>query len=151
MLLNMDLLVADGKMINMGLVQFDLNLRVQPSSALSTLICDTGFLSDARFHRENWVLGGVTGLAAQSARTTMATQPRSEQSSVGRLLAFDGTTAYGIKNPYSWQKYANKFPTHTGHVHQKYSRYEPEWFPVGSRIFICRRSDQHGIAAARNG
>jgi hypothetical protein len=147
-LVNMDLLVADGKMINMGLVQFDLNLNVQPTAALSTLICDTGFLCDAWFHRENWVLGGVTGVAAQSGRTTMATQPRSAQSSVGKLLVFNGTTAYGIKNPYSWQKYANRFPTHTGHPHQKYSRYSPEWFPVGSRIFSFDNEKEAPPAAA---
>lgn len=134
-LVNEDLLVADGKMINMGLAQFDLQLKRQPTSVLSTLICDTGFLSDAWFHRENWVLGGVTGVASESARTTRATQPRSEKAIVGKLLAFNAETAYGIKNPYSWQKYANNYPTHTGHVHQKYSRYQPQWFPVGSRIF----------------
>ena len=134
-LVNMDLLVSDGKMINMGLAQFDADLNLQNPSNLSTLICDTGFLADAWFHRENWVLGGVTGTVGTSARTTMATQPRSAQASVGKLLAFNETSAYGIKNPYSWQKYANKYPTHTGHVHQKYTRYESEWFPVGSRIF----------------
>lgn len=135
MLTNADLLVADGKMINMGLAQFDLNLNPQPTSVLSTLICDTGFLGDSWFHRENWVLGGVTGAVSRSGRTTMATQPRSERASVGKLLVFNDATAYGIKNPYSWQKYANRFPTHTGHPHQKYSRYDPKWFPVGSRIF----------------
>ena len=134
-LTNADLLVADGNMINMGLAQFDRDLNLQPTSRLNTLICDTGFLGDAWFHRENWVLGGVTGTVSQSARTTMATQPRSAQSSVGKLLVFNDATAYGIKNPYSWQKYANRFPTHTGHPHQKYSRYDPKWFPVGSRIF----------------
>ena len=45
---------------------------MQPTSLLNTLICDTGFLGDAWFHRENWVLGGVTGTVSQSARTTMA-------------------------------------------------------------------------------
>jgi hypothetical protein len=122
-------------MLNMGLAQFDRQLKLQPTSVLSTLICDTGFLSDAWFHRENWVLGGVSGTVSQSARTTMATQPRSERASIGKLLVFNDVAAYGIKNPYSWQKYANTYSTHTGHVHQKYSRYKPEWFPVGSRIF----------------
>jgi outer membrane protein assembly factor BamB len=134
-LTNVDLLVADGKMINMGLAQYDRHLNLQPTSVLNTLICDTGFLGDAWFHRENWVLGGVTGTVSESARTTMATQPRSERSSVGKLLVFNATTAYGIKNPYSWQKYANTYPTHTGHVHEKYARYESQWFPIGTRIF----------------
>jgi outer membrane protein assembly factor BamB len=143
-LVNMDLLVSDGKMINMGLAQFDADLNPQNPSNLKTLICDTGFLPDAWFHRENWVLGGVSGTVGRSARTTMATQPRSAQASVGKLLVFNGTSAYGIKNPYSWQKYANNYPTHTGHVHQKYTRYKPEWFPVGSRIF----SFDNTVAAA---
>lgn len=149
-LTNVDLLVADGNMINMGLAQFDRDLNLQPTSDLNTLICDTGFLGDSWFHRENWVLGGVTGTVSQSARTTMATQPRSEQSSVGKLLVFNGSTAYGIKNPYSWQKYAKKYPTHTGHPHQKYSRYNPEWFPVGSRIFSFDNVEEApGVAAGK--
>ena len=61
---------------------------------------------------------------------------------------FNGSTAYGIKYPDSWQKYANKFPTHTGHVHQKYSRYQPEWFPVGSRIFSVENVKEIPPAAA---
>ena len=132
---NMDLLVSDGKMINMGLAQFDGDLSLQQNSELKTLICDTGFLSDAWFHRENWVLGGVSGEVGKTTRTTMATQAKSDRATVGKLLVFNDSEAYGIKNPYSWLKYANRIPTHTGHPHQKYSRYQPEWFPVGSRVF----------------
>ena len=132
---NMDLLVSDGELINMGLAQFDLDLNMREQSDISTLICDTGFLPDAWFHRENWILGGVRGAVGATARTSMATQSRSERSSVGKLLVFNDTKAYGIKNPYTWQKYANTYPTHTGHVHQKYTRYDPKWFPVGTRVF----------------
>ncbi len=153
-LLNADALVSDGVLINMGLAQFDGELTVNEESHLKTLICDTGFLADAWFHRENWALGGVRGSVAQSGRTTMQTQSRHNATSLGKLLVFNDTTAYGIKTPYSWQKYANRYPTHTGHVHQKYTRYSPEWFPVGSRVFsftnaAARPAEPSGDKAAK--
>ena len=134
-LVNVDLLVADGKRINMGLAQFDLDLQAMPKAQLDTLISDTGFLGDSWFHRENWILGTVSGSVGVTGRTTMATQARTGKSTMGKLLVFDSASAYGVKNPYTWQKYATKVPTHDGHVHQKYSRYDSKWFPVGSRVF----------------
>jgi len=144
----MDLLVSDGKLINMGLAQFDEDLSLQPVSKLNTLICDTGFLGDSWFHRENWVLGGVEDQVTTTHRIKMQVQGRTGKDSLGKLLAFNDTTVYGIKNPYSYQKYSKdiRIPTHTGHPHQKYSRYESPWFPVGCRIFAShnvkpRRAD----------
>jgi hypothetical protein len=134
---NMDLLVSDGRLINMGLAQFDEDLNIQPTSKLTTLICDTGFLSDSWFHRENWVLGGMEDQVSTTNRIKMQVQGNTGKDSLGKLLAFNDTTVYGVKNPYSYQKYSRdrRVPTHTGHPHQKYSRYAPSWFPVGCRVF----------------
>lgn len=135
--LNVDLLVSDGVLINMGLAQFDEELNLQPVSKLTTLISDTGFLSDSWFHRENWVLGGVEDRVSTTHRIKMQVQGDTGKDSLGKLLAFNDTTVYGVKNPYSHQKYSKEIniPTHTGHRHQKYSRYDPSWFPVGCRVF----------------
>jgi hypothetical protein len=55
----------------------------------------------------------------------------------GKLIVFDGQSAYGVQNPYTVLKTTPSMypPTHEGHLHQKYARYTPEYFPVGVRMY----------------
>ncbi len=80
-------------------------------------------LSDSWFARVLWFLG------SDGARS--ADRP------FGQLLAFDAQRAWGLQSPYLFHRMdpSRYPPTHTGHLHQKYSRYEPEWFPVGTRLY----------------
>jgi hypothetical protein len=54
----------------------------------------------------------------------------------GNLIVYNNDCAVSAKNNYSgWKNRAqHKLATHTGHYHQKYSRYIPEYFPVGSAL-----------------
>jgi len=90
------------------------------------LCTNYGFLSDSWMHRVNWTLGGGT----------------SYKTPFGKLLVFDADHAFGVQSYYSWQKYSPwKWPSdHTGHHHQKYSRYQPGLFPYGVRLY-CQANE----------
>jgi len=52
------------------------------------------------------------------------------------LIVFDAERAYGVMAPYTWLKKTRAMwpDNHDGHLHQKYSRYSAEHFPVGVTI-----------------
>jgi outer membrane protein assembly factor BamB len=121
-----DVLVSGGGTINMRHVQFDMSLQPQSRPRLNTLMTTTGMLEDLWAHRLNWALGS-------------SAQPKSFDASVpfGKLVVFDGETAYGVQSFYTVLKHTKSMwpDTHTGHLHQKYARYTPDRFPIGNRLY----------------
>jgi outer membrane protein assembly factor BamB len=112
-----DVLVSDGRTITMRMRAYDLSLKETNRPRPATMAANTGLLEDCWGHRWNWDLGGGD--------------------TFGKLLAFDGETAYGVQTYYSFLKFDKSMQpdTHDGHLHQKYSRYVPGQFPTGTRLF----------------
>jgi hypothetical protein len=114
-----DVLHSDGNGIFMRQQGFSLDLR--PRRGGKVLCTNYGFLNDSWMHRVNWTLGGGA----------------SYKNPFGKLLVFDAAYAFGAQSYYTWQKHSPwKWPAdHTGHHHQKYSRYRPGMFPFGVRLY----------------
>jgi len=70
---------------------------------------------------------------------------------MSKLIVFDARFAYGVKTPYSWQKHdRSTWPEgHDGHLHQKYSRYEARYFPVGSQLTASKNVAASGLTRGR--
>jgi len=119
-----DVLHSDGNGIFIRQKRFSLDLK--PEQGGKALCTNYGFLSDSWMHRVSWTLGGKT----------------SYKNPFGKLLVFDADHAFGAQSYYSWQKYSPwKWPAdHTGHHHQKYSRYQPSMFPFGVRLY-CQANE----------
>ncbi len=119
-----DVLVADGTTINMRQLSFDRQLQKGGGGRRGAFSAATGLLEDGWGHRLTWNLGGASG----------------------NLLVFDDRTVYGAQSRYAgWKKNKQNWPpTHTGHLHQKYSRYQAEWFPVGNRLFAQKKNAAKG-------
>lgn len=109
-----DILVSDGETISMRQLSFDKQLNAMKGRG-GAFSQRTGFLESEWGHRLTWRMG----------------------SSSANLLVFNDDTIFGAASRYfGWKKNkANWPPTHSGHLHQKYSRYQPEWFPIGNRVF----------------
>jgi len=109
-----DILVSDGKTISMRNVRLDKTLTKGGSAQL--LNSSKGLLNDTWFHRQSWKFAGMTG----------------------QLVVSDGKAAYAVANPYSRLKYERKAQyekyKQDGHLHQKFTRYEESFFPIGSTI-----------------
>ena len=116
-----DVLVSDGSAIGMRSLQFNRELKPGARSQFGTLFASTGLLEDTWAHRQPWRLGRARG---------------SRVLSKSKLIVFDGDRAYGVMNPYTWLKGTRALwpEAHDGHLHQKYSRYQPDQFPIGTRI-----------------
>jgi outer membrane protein assembly factor BamB len=112
-----DVLISDGRNIIMRHKCFDLSLNEIRRPKLAMITSNTGLLEDCWGHRWNWKLGGGDIF--------------------GKLLVFDDKRAYGVQTYYSFLKHDRSMQpeTHTGHFHQKYARYAPEQFPIGTRLF----------------
>jgi hypothetical protein len=112
-----DVLLSDGQSIVMRKRRFDLSLHDFKGKGSGAVISSTtGLLEDSWGHRWAWDLAkGVNG----------------------KLLAYDAETVCGVQNFYYFLKKDKTMQpdTHTGHPHQKYARYEPEDFPIGTRLF----------------
>jgi len=132
-----DLLVSDGRRINMRHVQFDLNLVQFDDAELRTLFTTTGLLEDCWMHRQNWCLGFPGKINSHVHAGRIGTSGQGDKFPSGKLIVFDQRSAYGVQNPYTWLKSTSQMypPTHEGHLHQKYSRYTPEYFPIGTRMY----------------
>ncbi len=132
-----DVLVSDGRTINMRHLQFDRTLKLFDQAKLRTLVATTGLLEDCWFHRQNWRLG-VPGLINSRAHPgRLASKPGNPYVlGMGKLIVFDADRAFAVLNPYSWLKTTGgpHRTYHEGHFHQKYSRYKAEFFPVGTRL-----------------
>jgi hypothetical protein len=96
---------------------FDLSLKANKRPKFAMIVANTGLLEDCWGHRWNWELGGMD--------------------TFGKLLVFNGQMAYGIQTYYTFLKYDTSIQPdkHTGHLHQKYARYRPDQFPIGTRLF----------------
>ena len=114
-----DLMISDGNTIRLQSLHFSLELNRGGRSRI--MKANYGFLSDSWMHRVNWTLGGAADY----------------KSPFGKLLVFDGGTAYGVQNWYSWRKVSPWLwpQNHSGHHHQKYARYTPDMFPHGVRLY----------------
>ena len=77
-----DVLISDGRTIRMRFRTFDLSLKETKSPAPATMIANTGLLEDIWGHRWHWTLGGGD--------------------TFGKLLAFDGETAYDVQTYYTF-------------------------------------------------
>ncbi|MBL7188198.1 MAG: PQQ-binding-like beta-propeller repeat protein [Phycisphaerae bacterium] len=112
-----DVLISDGQSITMRMRSYDLSLNETKRPRPATIIANTGLLEDCWGHRWNWDLGGGD--------------------TFGKLLVFDERVAYGVQSYYTFLKHDKSMQpdTHSGHLHQKYSRYAPGQFPTGTRLF----------------
>jgi outer membrane protein assembly factor BamB len=132
-----DVLVSDGKTLNMRHVQFDPGLIQRDAAELKTLIASTGLLEGCWAHRQNWHLGHAGRIDSHANAPSIRGRPRSGQNPFGKLLAFDGDSAYGVQSPYTFLKSTKEMqpPTHDGHFHQKYARYQADDFPIGIWLY----------------
>ena len=114
-----DVLVSDGQHIAMRHLRYDLSLNPAKGRSSRTIVANTGLLEDCWGHRWNLTLGS------------------GGKCPLGKLLVFDGHAAYGVQTFYTFLKHDKSMqpPTHTGHLHQKYSRYTKDQFPIGTRLF----------------
>jgi outer membrane protein assembly factor BamB len=117
-----DILVSDGTTIGMRGVHFDKELEKTRGGGL--LVASTGLLEDAWFHRMGWQGRGGKG----------------------QLIVFEKDMSFSVVNPYTGLKQRRrgqyeKF-NQVGHLHQKFTRYEGEFFPVGATLNAkSRRTD----------
>jgi len=112
-----DVLLSDGISIVMRKRRFDLTLQdFKGKEAGAVITSTTGLLDDTWGHRWTWDLA---------------------QGINGKLLAYNDETVCGVQSFYYFLKYDRTMwpPSHTGHKHQKYARYKPENFPIGTRLF----------------
>jgi outer membrane protein assembly factor BamB len=123
-----DVLVSDGRTITMRMRAYDLSLKETKRPRPATMAANTGLLEDCWGHRWNWDLGGGD--------------------TFGKLLAFDDKAAYGVQTYYTFLKHDRSMwpDTHSGHLHQKYSRYVPGQFPTGTRLFARLNSSRKSSA-----
>ena len=131
-----DVLVADGDFINMRQIQFDKELKLQSSAKIDALLASTGFLEDLWFHRQNWSLGNDKEIKSSAHAGALIAKSKSSPNQIGKLIVHDGKNSYAVQTPYTFLKHtASLFPaSHDGHKHQKYSRYTPDQFPIGSGV-----------------
>ncbi|MHC4494351.1 MAG: hypothetical protein ACYSYM_00850, partial [Planctomycetota bacterium] len=126
-----DVLISDGQSIVMRFRNYDLSLKETKRPKPAMILANTGLLEDCWGHRWNWDLGGGD--------------------TFGKLLAFDERVAYGVQTYYTFLKYDKTMQpgTHTGHLHQKYSRYVPGQFPTGTRLFARPNNSRKDSAPQR--
>ena len=110
-----DILVSDGKTISMRNTGFDSNLKM--ARGRGPIVAATGLLENSWFHRQGW--SSATG-------------------GKGQLIAFDENRSFSVASPYTGLKKRRKGKfkefNQDGHLHQKFTRYKEEFFPVGSTI-----------------
>jgi len=122
-----DILLSDGNTITMRQVR--MNKTLTGGGAGGTITPITGLLDNTWFHRLDWKFG----------------------SAAGQLVVHDGKAAYSVVNPYTRLKHQRKSQykkyKQDGHLHLKFTRFEEEFFPVGSKITASsatRRRDASG-------
>jgi len=126
-----DILISDGRNITMRQKRYDLSLQASGGPRAATIVTNTGLLEDCWGHRWNWQLGAAD--------------------TFGKLLVFDEAMAYGVQTYYTFLKHDKSMQpaTHTGHLHQKYARYTPAQFPIGTRLFARQNTKQTTQQAGR--
>ena len=108
--------------------QVRLDKTLTRGGAGGMLFSSKGLLDGTWFHRQSWKVKGTTG----------------------QLVVFDDNASYSVVNPYSGLKQRRKAEykkyKQDGHFHQKFSRYEESFFPIGSTI-SAKSSQQRREAA----
>lgn len=124
-----DILISDGEGIAMRHVQLDKTLT--KGGAGTMLSSSKGLLDNTWFHRQEWKLQGTSG----------------------QLIVNDSKATYSVTNPYTGLKRQRaaqyKKYKQDGHLHQKFTRYEESFFPVGSTISckqVARRREPGGAS-----
>ncbi len=122
-----DVLISDGQNITMRQKRYDLSLQESKRPKAATITANTGLLEDCWGHRWNWILGASDAF--------------------GKLLVFDDKMVYGVQTYYTFLKYDKSMQpgTHTGHLHQKYARYTPGQFPIGTRLFARENKKEKNL------
>jgi len=119
-----DVLVANGETINMRQVRFDGQL--ESSRQPAGLVASTGLLEDTWFDRQGWSADGAKG----------------------QLVAFNDERSVSVVNPYTGLKQRRKSAfrqfNQDGHFHQKFTRYEEAFFPLGATIQAAARGTTRG-------
>ncbi len=114
-----DILVSDGRRIGMRNAGFDMELN--KGGRRGPMAASTGLLEGSWFHRMGW----------------------SGRGGKGQLIAFDDTRTVSVASPYTGLKNRRKRQAEkydqVGHFHQKFTRYKPEWFPVGTVLTASGR------------
>jgi len=107
--------------------RYDLSLQESKRPKAATITANTGLLEDCWGHRWNWILGASDAF--------------------GKLLVFDDKMVYGVQTYYTFLKYDKSMQpgTHTGHLHQKYARYTPGQFPIGTRLFARENKKEKNL------
>ena len=109
-----DILVSNGETISMRQVRLDKTLAKGGTGR--TLFSSKGLLDDTWFHRQSWTHQGTTG----------------------QLVVFNEHATYSVANPYTRLKHRRqaeyKKYKQDGHLHQKFTRYEESFFPIGSVV-----------------
>jgi len=109
-----DILISDGNTISMRQVRFSKTLSGGKGGM--TIFPSTGLLDSTWFHRQGWRLKRLAG----------------------QLVVHNDTASYAVVNPYTGLKQRRtrqyKKYNQDGHFHQKFTRYEESFFPVGSKI-----------------
>lgn len=107
-------------------LRYDLSLKTSRPK-LATILANTGLLEDYWGHRWNWKLGAPD--------------------TFGKLLVFDDKMVYGVQTYYTFLKHDKSMQpdTHTGAFHQKYARYTPGQFPIGTRLFARENKKEKNL------
>jgi len=110
-----DILIASGDTIAMREMRMSKTLGAGPRRG-ATIVSSTGMLDGSWFHRKGWKYRKVSG----------------------KLVAYNDGVAVGVSNPYARLKYERKNQAakykQDGHLHQKFTRYEKDFFVFGSKI-----------------
>ncbi|MBL7140723.1 MAG: PQQ-binding-like beta-propeller repeat protein [Planctomycetes bacterium] len=144
-----DVLVSDGVFITMRQVQFDRSLRQQEPADVGTLFATDGLLEGSWFHRQVWHLGYPGKIASMGRNSVNGSANAQAGGATGKLIVFGDRRAYAVQSPYTVLKHTKSMwpPTHEGHLHQKYARFKPEWFPIG--VWLC--AQENAVRAAKVG
>ena len=109
-----DLLISDGTTISMR--QVCLSKTLTRGSRGATILPSIGLLDDTWFDRRGWTY----------------------KRTAGQLIVHDDNAAYSVANPYTGLKQRRKGQyeqyNQLGHFHQKFTRYEEDHFPLGSKL-----------------
>jgi outer membrane protein assembly factor BamB len=110
-----DLLISNGQTIAMRDIRMNKTLEGSGKGG-GTLVSATGLLDSTWFHRKGWKYQKVAG----------------------QLVAYNDGVTVGVGNPYARLKYERKKQAakykQDGHLHQKFTRYEKNFFVFGSKI-----------------
>ncbi len=110
-----DVLISNGDTIAMRELRMSKTLSGGAKRG-ATIVSSTGLLDGTWFHRKGWRYRKVAG----------------------QLVAYNDGVAIGVGNPYAKLKYQRKSQPEKykqdGHLHQKFTRYEKDFFVFGSKI-----------------